>query len=53
MYWWITVFIHEATVDAGAVRESAGGVAWVTAQDLRDFGVSSMTKKALAGEVGR
>jgi len=44
----ITVFVHEATVDADAVRESAGGVAWVTAQDLRDFGVSSMTKKALA-----
>jgi A/G-specific adenine glycosylase len=44
----ITVFVHEATVDVALVRESAGGVAWVTAQDLRDFGVSSMTKKALA-----
>jgi len=43
----ITVFVHEATVESDAVRESVGGVAWVTAQDLRDFGVSSMTKKAL------
>jgi A/G-specific adenine glycosylase len=45
----ITVFVHEATLDAALVRESGGGVAWVRPHDLRDFGVSSMTKKALAG----
>jgi A/G-specific adenine glycosylase len=49
----ITVFVHEATLESDAVRESAGGVAWVTAQDLRDFGVSSMTKKALAAVAAR
>ena len=43
----ITVHVYDATIEAGTVRESGEGVAWATAQDLSDFGVSSMTKKAL------
>src|SRR5262249_45674685 len=51
----ITVHVREALVAADAVRESADGVAWIRAVDLRDFGASSMTRKALAarGEVQR
>jgi A/G-specific adenine glycosylase len=54
----ITVHVHEARVDVGddgapdAVAESPAapdGAVWVTRQDLRDFGVSSMTKKAVGG----
>ena len=51
----LTVQVHEVRIDEGAVGESAdvestqGGVAWVDRHDLRDFGVSSMTKKALGG----
>jgi A/G-specific adenine glycosylase len=44
----ITVHVHEASLEDAAVRESGEGVAWIRPQDLRDFGVSSMTKKALA-----
>ena len=44
----ITVHVHEATVPpATAVEEERAGVAWVCPQDLRDFGLSSMTRKAL------
>jgi A/G-specific adenine glycosylase len=43
----ITVHVHEATVDAQGVRASGDGVVWIAAQELRDYGVSSMTKKAL------
>ncbi len=48
----ITVHVHETEIDAEEVRESAGGVAWIRPSDLRDFGVSSMTKKALSGSKG-
>jgi hypothetical protein len=34
--------------DEDGTSDRARGVAWVTRQELRDFGVSSMTKKALA-----
>lgn len=44
----ITVEVHETVVDFDGVHEPPDGTAWVTPQDLRDFGVSSMTKKALA-----
>jgi len=44
----ITVHVHETVVADDAVRESSGGVAWIRESDLRDFGVSSMTRKALA-----
>ena len=43
----ITVHVHEAAIGAESVSEARGGVAWITEQDLRDFGVSSMTRKAL------
>lgn len=43
----ITVCVHEMAVADDFVAEPQDGVAWVTPQDLRDFGVSSMTKKAL------
>jgi A/G-specific adenine glycosylase len=48
----ITVHVHEASIRDRAphnVSERADGVAWVTRSDLRDFGVSSMTKKAVGG----
>jgi A/G-specific adenine glycosylase len=48
----ITVHVHEARLEsaAGAVLDAPGsGAAWVRRVDLRDFGVSSMTRKALAG----
>jgi A/G-specific adenine glycosylase len=44
----ITVHVHETTLAEGAVRDPSGGVAWIAENDLRDFGVSSMTRKALA-----
>ena len=53
----ITVQVHEvslaaadgvAETEAGPDEEARPGVVWVTRQDLRDFGVSSMTRKALA-----
>jgi A/G-specific adenine glycosylase len=44
----IKVLVHETVIDFDGVHEAPDGIAWVTAQDLRDFGVSSMTKKALA-----
>jgi hypothetical protein len=42
------VHVHETTLAEGAVRDPSGGVAWIAENDLRDFGVSSMTRKALA-----
>ena len=44
----ITVHVHETTIDAEGVAEDRPGLAWVRQVDLRDFGVSSMTRKALA-----
>ena len=44
----ITVHVHEATLPpATTVGEERPGVAWARPQDLRDFGLSSMTRKAL------
>jgi A/G-specific adenine glycosylase len=43
----ITVHVHETVVGADAVGEPRDGVSWIAEKDLRDFGVSSMTKKAL------
>lgn len=46
----ITVHVHETALPQGAapVAEDRPGVAWADPQDLRDFGLSSMTRKALA-----
>ncbi len=46
----ITVEVHTAVIAAAgdAVAEERPGIAWTTRSDLRDFGVSSMTRKALA-----
>jgi len=44
----ITVHVHESSIESISVREAGDGIAWITTQDLRDFGVSSMTKKALS-----
>jgi len=45
----ITVDVHERSIPASeVVAEERPGIAWVTLHDLRDFGVSSMTRKALA-----
>jgi len=45
----ITVHVHEAALADDAVSAAARpGVAWARPQDLRDFGLSSMTRKALA-----
>jgi A/G-specific adenine glycosylase len=49
----ITVHVHETVIDFDGVHEPPDGIAWVTPQDLRDFGVSSMTKKALGATEGR
>ncbi len=43
----ITVHVHEAPLGAAHVAEDGSGTAWVRSHDLRDFGVSSMTRKAL------
>lgn len=43
----ITVRVHETVIDFDGVRERPDGIAWITEKDLRDFGVSSMTRKAL------
>lgn len=51
----ITLHVHEITlavVDPAAVAESSPGQVWLRTHDLRDFGVSSMTRKALAGAGG-
>jgi A/G-specific adenine glycosylase len=45
----ITVHVHEALLHASDVREPGDRIAWVRPVDLRDFGVSSMTRKALDG----
>ena len=47
----ITAHVHETTLPDALASGGADapGVAWVRRADLRDFGVSSMTKKALAG----
>lgn len=44
----ITVDVHEVEVPGGVAETGAEGIAWVRRHDLRDFGVSSMTKKAVA-----
>src|SRR5262249_38147415 len=44
----IAVHVHEASSDAAAAREAGDGLPSGAAEDLREFGVSSMTKKALA-----
>jgi A/G-specific adenine glycosylase len=45
----LTVHVHEARVEPDAVADAeTPGIAWVRRVDLRDFGVSSMTRKALA-----
>jgi A/G-specific adenine glycosylase len=44
----IVVHVHETRIDESCVCESSEGVAWISRHDLVDFGVSSMTRKALA-----
>jgi A/G-specific adenine glycosylase len=45
----ITVYVHELDLSAVAgTADDHPGVAWARPQDLRDFGLSSMTRKALA-----
>jgi A/G-specific adenine glycosylase len=44
----LTVDVHEVEVPQVVAETAVEGVAWVRRHDLRDFGVSSMTKKALA-----
>jgi adenine-specific DNA glycosylase len=45
----ITVHVHEVRLeDGGVAEEPPAGIAWVRRVDLRDFGASSMTRKAFA-----
>jgi len=46
----ITVEVYEARIPEDADVADGDGVAWIRRVDLRDFGASSMTKKALAEE---
>lgn len=44
----ITLHVHEVRLPpATSVREDGEGLVWIRRVDLRDFGVSSMTRKAL------
>ncbi len=48
----IRVFVHDAQIEPSHVGESRATVAWVSVEELGEYGASSMTRKALRRQGG-